>query len=117
MKPLASGNQPLKLERAATVRLHQGLGYSSATAKAAQIVEEHAWTERKSRTRNVLWKVWLEFCTANGQNLTPVTKAHFAAFLGWIIEENEANHRRIRASSLPKYISDVQQRQFCSYGH
>ena len=61
----------------------EALAGSSASARhAAELVAQHAWSERTEASRQSQWKAWVEFCTEDGRYPISVTEGSLVAFIG-----------------------------------
>lgn len=91
-------------------------GSSSAMSQYAQLVTYPGWSTRTSWIPESQWRTWLRFCAADGREPLHVKEAHMVAFVGWICEERKVGRRTIGASSIPQYLSAVQQPQLTELG-
>lgn len=86
----------------------EALAGSSASARhAAELVAQHAWSERTEASRQSQWKAWVEFCTEDGRYPISVTEGSLVAFIGWLKMSRERDTRQVGATSIPQYISAV----------
>lgn len=82
-------------------------GRSEAARHAAELVAQHAWSERTESSRQSQWKAWIEFCTEDDRQPIPVTEGSLVAFIGWLKMSRERGTRQVGAASIPQYVSAV----------
>lgn len=97
----------MELSIAATGPICDIAGETPGSMKAANLVEEYAWSERKMLTRNQQWNVWLEFSNSDDRHPLPVSEAHFAVYVGWIMMEQQGGGHHVGSVSIQQYPRTV----------
>jgi site-specific recombinase XerD len=100
MAPAAARGQPL----------------SAGTRRIQELIFEHAWSSRTTRTRQSQWRCWTSFCDVDGWPALPVSEASLLAFIGWLANERDAGRRSVSAVSLPQYLAAVKHMQQLLWG-
>lgn len=82
---------------------------TEAARESLSLVEQYAWSTRTTASRHSQWRTWMQYCSDSNLAPLPVTEAHLCGFFGWLKAERERDGRRVRATSIPQYLTAVRQ--------